>query len=127
MESRFDAKRLFKDAKWKPLGKVQLFIINFLIALSTALFLKAEGMTEAMQNTIFVLTFAIGLWLTEAIPPYVVGIMTIISLVWLLGSDIFIENPINTATYTETWASPIIFLMLGGFFLAEGLKTNKVR
>jgi len=39
-----------------------------------------------------------------------------------LGSDMFIDTPIDTTSYTQTWASPIIFLMLGGFFLAEGLK-----
>lgn len=122
MESRFDAKRLFKDVKWKPLNRVQLFALNFFAALSLALLLDEEGMTQAMQNTLFVLFFAIGLWLSEAIPPYVVGIMTIISLVWLLGNNLFISEPLNTSAYTQTWASEIIFLMLGGFFLADGLK-----
>ena len=102
MESRFDAKRLFKDVKWKPLGKAQWFVINFFIALSTALFLYEDGMTQAMQNTIFVLIFAIGLWLTEAIPPYVVGAMTTISLVCLLGSDVSIDTPIDITFYTHT-------------------------
>lgn len=124
MESRFDAKRLFKEAKWKPLGKAQLFALNFFVALSAALLLNEEGMTQAMQNTIFVLFFAVGLWLTEAIPPYVVGVMTIISLVWLLGGKMFIGDPMDTSSYTQTWASEIIFLMLGGFFLADGLKST---
>lgn len=126
MESRKDSRKLFKDVKWKPLNNIQLFLLSFFVALSTSLFLKEDGMTEAMQNTIFILVFAIGLWLTEAIPPYVVGIMTIISLVWLLGGDMFVDEPRETAQYTQTWASPIIFLMLGGFYLAEGLKQTKL-
>jgi sodium-dependent dicarboxylate transporter 2/3/5 len=64
------------------------------------------------------LFFSIALWVTEAIPPFAVGILIIGFLVFSIGND----EPENVKKYVQTWSDSVIWLFLGGFFLAEGMK-----
>lgn len=70
----------------------------------------------------FLLFFAIGLWITEAIPPFAVGILIVGFLVFTIGN----ENTMNAKRYVQTWSDGVIWLFLGGFFLAEGMKKTKM-
>jgi sodium-dependent dicarboxylate transporter 2/3/5 len=101
-------------------------IIYFLIAILAALFftwyLAEPSFTESQRYVLFLLFFAVGLWVTEAIPPFAVGIFIIGYLVVFLGSDYFNEEPGSVTQYVNTWSDSVIWLLLGGFFLAEGMK-----
>jgi sodium-dependent dicarboxylate transporter 2/3/5 len=75
---------------------------------------------------LFILIFSIGLWLTEAVPPFSVGLLIIAFLVYALGYERFNTAPENVRIYTETFSSPVIWLMLGGFFLASAMTKTKL-
>jgi len=92
------------------------------IALGIAYFIDIPDAPPEMNYVLFLLILAIGLWLTEAIPPFAVGIFIIAYLVFVLGSDYFLEEPMNVDPYVGTWTSSVIWLLLGGFFLAEGMQ-----
>ncbi|MDD2169165.1 SLC13 family permease [Glaesserella parasuis] len=62
--------------------------------------------------------FAICLWVTEAIPPFSVGILIIGFLVLIMGR----HDAQNAMKYLQTWSDSVIWLFLGGFFLAEAMK-----
>lgn len=126
MESRHYIKSFIKKREWPTLTKGALFILCIIVSVLITAYTTNENYTDSMRNTLFVAILAITLWLTEAIPPFVVGILIIILLVWLLGYDIFNQNPMDVSIFTNTWSSPVIFLMLGGFFLAVGLKETKL-
>jgi len=64
----------------------------------------------------------VGLWVTEVVPPFAVGIMIVGFLVFFLGSDYFNTNPESVKKYVNTWSDSVIWLLLGGFFLAEAMK-----
>jgi solute carrier family 13 (sodium-dependent dicarboxylate transporter), member 2/3/5 len=68
------------------------------------------------------LFFAVGLWITEAIPPFAVGILIVGFLVFTVGN----ENTMDAKRYVQTWSDGVIWLFLGGFFLAEGMKKTKM-
>ncbi|MGV6987715.1 SLC13 family permease [Testudinibacter sp. P80/BLE/0925] len=75
------------------------------------------------QNLVLLLLFmAIALWMTEAIPPFSVGILVIGYLVVVMGTD---ENQ-HAMRYVQTWSDGVIWLFLGGFFLAEGMKKTRL-
>jgi len=69
----------------------------------------------------FLLVHAIGLWLSEAIPPFAVGIYIIAYLVFVFGTDFFFLDNYDVNHYVGTWTNGVIWLLLGGFFLAESL------
>jgi len=106
--------------------KFILFIACLLIA---ALFTNLTDNIDfnAKQRwVLFILFLSIGLWLTEAIPPFAVGVLIIVYLVYTQGTPYFADDPIDASRYTDTWASPVIWLMLGGFFLAEAMQKTKL-
>ncbi|WP_291781662.1 DASS family sodium-coupled anion symporter, partial [Cecembia sp.] len=58
----------------------------------------------------------------ESIPPFAVGIFIIAGLLMGFGTDFILEDhktPVEM--YLGTWTSNVIWLLLGGFFLAEGM------
>ncbi len=42
-------------------------------------------------------------------------------LVFALGTPLIMADPSDVRPYLNTWSSPVIWLMLGGFFIPEGL------
>jgi sodium-dependent dicarboxylate transporter 2/3/5 len=75
---------------------------------------------------LFLLFFAIGLWLTEAIPPFAVSLFIIAYLVFTLGNKHINSAPENIEKYAQTFSSSVIWLMLGGFFLASAMTKTKL-
>jgi sodium-dependent dicarboxylate transporter 2/3/5 len=95
-----------------------LFILALLIAFSLFYFVSDPAFTDTQNYVLFILFFSIALWVTEAIPPFAVGILIIGFLVFSIGND----EPENVKKYVQTWSDSVIWLFLGGFFLAEGMK-----
>ncbi len=69
----------------------------------------------------FLFLLAVGLWITEAVPAFAVGLLIMGYLVFALGTPLIMPEPWDVEPYLNTWSSPVIWLMLGGFFMAEGL------
>lgn len=127
-ESRSASRRYYD--KIQKVVDIQTKIIYFLLSI-----IFAFGLTYALNNpdltspqlyVLFLLFLSIGLWLTEAVPPFAVGLMIFGFLVLGLGQYYSGSNPENAAKYVQkyvqTWSNSVIWLMLGGFFIAEALQ-----
>jgi sodium-dependent dicarboxylate transporter 2/3/5 len=73
------------------------------------------------RAVLFLFLLAVGLWITEAVPAFAVGLLIMGYLVFALGTTLLHPEPWDVSPYLNTWSSPVIWLMLGGFFMAEGL------
>jgi len=73
------------------------------------------------QAVLFLFLLAVGLWITEAVPAFAVGLLIMGFLVFALGTPLVMPEPWDVKPYLNTWSSSVIWLMLGGFFMAEGL------
>ncbi len=73
------------------------------------------------RAVLFLFLLAVGLWVTEAVPAFAVGLLIMGYLVFALGTPLLLEEPWDVRPYLNTWSNQVIWLMLGGFFMAEGL------
>ena len=106
-------------------GNIITFLLTVIISFALTHFLRQPDYTIPQVYVLFLLFFAVGLWVTEAVPPFAVGIMIIGFLVFTLGSpDIVDQHEIDVRAFVDTWSDSVIWLMLGGFFLAEGLRIS---
>ena len=101
------------------------FLLSIIAALAITYALTQPEFTVPQNYVMFLLFFSVGLWVTEAVPPFAVGIMIVGFLVFTLGSpEIVEEHGIDVQTFVNTWSDSVIWLMLGGFFLASGMKST---
>lgn len=116
--------------KYQRIVDIQQKIIYFLVSI-----IFAFGLTYALVNpeldraqiyVMFLLFLSIGLWVTEAVPPFTVGLLIFGFLVFALGRYYNDIDPANSAKYVQkyvqTWSNSVIWLMLGGFFMAEAMQ-----
>jgi len=66
------------------------------------------------------------LWITEAIPAFAVSLFIISFLVFAMGNKHFNSAPEKIDIYVNTFSSSVIWLMMGGFFLALAMKKTKL-
>lgn len=121
------AAQAYIAATWRGLSpesrkKSKQAIAAFIISVILAVLIAGEGFSYAQYCTLFLLFFAIQLWITEAAPPFAVGIFIVGFLVYALGN----EEGIDVGKYVKTWSDGIIILFLGGFFLAEGMQKTRL-
>ncbi|EKB49900.1 SLC13 family permease [Cecembia lonarensis] len=121
-DSRRAAFRLFKKLKYGWIWATSTFTGNFILAIVITSFFRNLGYEDDVNYVFFLSVLAIGLWVTESIPPFAVGIFIIAGLLMGFGTDFILEDhktPVEM--YLGTWTSNVIWLLLGGFFLAEGM------
>ena len=121
------AAQAYIAATWRELSpesrkKSKQAIAAFIISVILAVLVAGEGFSYAQYCTLFLLFFAIQLWITEAAPPFAVGIFIVGFLVYALGN----ADGIDVGKYVKTWSDGIIILFLGGFFLAEGMQKTRL-
>ena len=106
--------------------KVIYFLLSITFAFAATYLLVSPELDKAQVYILFLLFLSIGLWATEAIPPFAVGLLIFVFLVFALGGlyrEIDPENAtIMVQKYVQTWANSVIWLMLGGFFIAEAMR-----
>ena len=105
---------------------VVYFLLSFVVALGLTLLVKEPSFTPTQVYVLFLLFFAMGLWFSEAVPPFSVSIFIIAYLVFMLGNKNLNTAPENIERYVTTFSSSIIWLMLGGFFLAAAMTKTKL-
>jgi sodium-dependent dicarboxylate transporter 2/3/5 len=122
----FSLKKISNDKKWIKLSFA--ILIPTMLALMPTSWLPIEGLT-IIQHRVLVLFFLAALfWVLEPIPIYATSIL-LITLELLLISDsafIFFKDhgdgnfgvSMSHQEIMSTFASPVILLFLGGFFLA---------
>ena len=99
------------------------FMGTLLIALFLTWLIKDASFTVPQEYVLFLLLFSIGLWVTEAIPPFAVGILIIGFLVFFLGQPAMKEYDIDVGKFVDTWADSVIWLH-GGTSL-QPLRANR--
>jgi sodium-dependent dicarboxylate transporter 2/3/5 len=102
------------------------FLVSLGIALGLTLLVREPSFNDSQIYVLFLLFLAMGLWITEAIPPFAVGLLVIAFLVFALGNPRFNSEPQDIAKYANTFSSSVIWLMLGGFFLAEAMTKTRL-
>jgi sodium-dependent dicarboxylate transporter 2/3/5 len=102
------------------------FLLSFVVAVGLTLLLKEPGFSDSQVYVIFLLFFSIGLWLTEAIPAFAVSLFIIAYLVFALGNKYINSAPEDISKYAQTFSSSVIWLLLGGFFLATAMTKTKL-
>lgn len=105
---------------------VLYFVLSFVGAIGLTLFARESSFSDSQVYVLFLLFFAVGLWLTEAIPPFAVSLFIIAYLVFALGNKHINSEPENIEKYVTTFSSSVIWLMLGGFFLAAAMTKTKL-
>ena len=108
------------------LKKLMAFLLSMAAAFLLTFLLKDPTFTDSQNYVLFLLFFAIGLWLTEAMPAFAVSLLIIAFLVFALGNPYFNSEPENIDKYAQTFSSSVIWLMLGGFFLASAMTKTKL-
>ncbi|HSZ33100.1 MAG TPA: DASS family sodium-coupled anion symporter, partial [Puia sp.] len=107
--------------KLKSGRNVIFFIASILGAFLLTRLLRDRSFSDSQDYVMFLLFFSIGLWVTEAIPPFAVGLIIMAYLVFALGNEKINENPQDVTKYIQTLSNNTIWLLLGGFFLAEAM------
>src|SRR4249920_1037747 len=84
---------------------VLYFLLSFIVAFILTLLLKESSFTTTQVYVLFILFFAIGLWFTEAVPPFAVSVLIIAYLVFMLGNKSLNPASENIDKYVTTFAS----------------------
>lgn len=116
----------FDEYNKNRLSLLVKFLLSFIIAIGITYFIKEPDFYDSQVYVLFLLFFSIGLWLSEAMPSFAVSILIIMFLVFALGNEHFNSAPVVIDKYVNTFSSSVIWLMLGGFFLAAAMTKTKL-
>ena len=125
-DSRLAALRRFGKKGLGWLFNTSTFTGNLVIALISTYFFRNLGYGDEVNFVFLISLLSIGLWITEAIPPFAVGIFIIAMMLVGFGTDYIFDESSNVEVYVDTWTSSVIWLLLGGFFLAEGMRVAQL-
>ena len=117
-DSRRAAARILEPGKTHALRR----FLSFLLVAAVVLFVwntLTGSFPPEQRAVLFLFLLAVGLWITEAVPAFAVGLLIMGYLVFALGTTLILPEPWDVEHYLNTWSSPVIWLMLGGFFMAE--------
>src|ERR1043166_3605519 len=109
-------------SKKKRYKSLIYFIASLVTALALTWFLKEPTFTDSQVYTLFLLFFSMALWITEAIPPFAVSLFILAYLVFTFGNPHLNSAPEKIDRYVNTFSSSIIWLLLGGFFMATAMR-----
>ena len=116
-DSRRAAFRILQPSRTHALRRFILFLIVAAATLTVWNTLTASFPPE-QRAVLFLFLLAVGLWVTEAVPAFAVGLLIMGYLVFALGTPLLLDEPWDVGPYLNTWSSQVIWLMLGGFFMA---------
>jgi sodium-dependent dicarboxylate transporter 2/3/5 len=102
------------------------FLLSLLAALALTWAMREPSYSQAQTYVLFLLWFSVGLWLTEAVPPFAVGSFILAYLAFTLGIELFAAEPQDVGLYLNTLSSSVIWLMMGGLFLASAMTKTRL-
>jgi solute carrier family 13 (sodium-dependent dicarboxylate transporter), member 2/3/5 len=120
-DSRKAALSIYQKLRLGWIFNTSTFIGNVVLAAIVTYLFMALEYDDGINFVFFLSVLSIGLWITEAIPPFAVGIFIIAALLVGFGTDYIIDDSAPAELFLGTWTSNVIWLLLGGFFLAEGM------
>jgi solute carrier family 13 (sodium-dependent dicarboxylate transporter), member 2/3/5 len=111
------------DKRQRHIGKKTLLFLSVIgITYFITYLIAGNSYSFNEFHTLWLCLMAMGLWLTEAVPAFAVGLFIIGFQVLTLANQRINPDPIDALLFTNTIANPVIWLLLGGFFLAGGLR-----
>lgn len=124
-DSRSASRRYMKAMKWPVTRNLTMLIVIIAAALFLVHFFAPPELEPSARHALFILITAAALWITEAIPPFAVSFLVIGLAVFFLESAAPLEITEDWQKYVNTWSSPVIWILLGGFILAIGAQITK--
>ncbi|MCF7808784.1 MAG: DASS family sodium-coupled anion symporter [Candidatus Marinimicrobia bacterium] len=126
LDTRRQAGRLLGALQISSTTRFLKLISAAIVAAVIAFVPNYTGLDPAPMWTLFILIFAAGLWLTEAIPAFAVAILIIALEILILGEPggVFAKGPNDWQMFVAPWASPIMWLFLGGFVLGQAAQST---
>ena len=119
-DSRAAVRTIISGERVRLLIRFLMFAAVSITAL--ALWRAVAGQLPVEERAVLLLLLlAVGFWVSEAIPAFAVGLFIIGYLVFAFGTTFILDEPRDVAPYVDTWSSPVIWIMLGGFVLADGM------
>ncbi|MEP2668580.1 MAG: DASS family sodium-coupled anion symporter [Cyclobacteriaceae bacterium] len=126
IDSRYEATKHYISSRWPLTRNITLFFLIPLLAWLVAYMSKDIISSSASVNALFLLLVAAGWWITEAMPPFAVSLFIIGFAIYFLDNLSFTVLSEDWEKYTNTWSNPIIWILLGGFFLAIGAQLTQL-
>jgi solute carrier family 13 (sodium-dependent dicarboxylate transporter), member 2/3/5 len=122
-DTRRAARRFLAAVEFDDMGALLRVLACLAVAAALAFLPEWPGLDPAARRCLFILVLAGGLWATEAIPAFAVALLVIGLSILLLGRpDGVLFGPEDTdgwQVFIAPFASPLIWLFLAGFILAE--------
>lgn len=129
-DGRVDAAKATGEHELRPVSASAKVLLVACLALLTGWLAQTQlGLAAAPARMLFILVLAAGLWLTEAIPAYAVGILVIALQILLLGNPeggIFADEPDDWQTFVVVLGNPLIWLFFGGFVLSAAIARTEL-
>jgi len=128
LDTRREIRRLIGVLQFNSLKSLSKFLGCLLVALLIVFVPNYSGLTDAAQWTLFILVFAAGLWMTEAIPAFATALVVIGLEIAILGrpDGVFAETANDWEMFVRPWSSPLIWLFFGGFILAAAATKTRL-
>ncbi len=126
LDTRRQAQRLLGKLEISSTRRLVKMIGTALFAAMIAFIPSYSGLEPAAMWTLFILVFAAGLWMTEAIPAFAVAILIIGLEILILGrpGGVYATDPKDWQIFVAPWSSPIMWLFMGGFVLGQAAQTT---
>jgi solute carrier family 13 (sodium-dependent dicarboxylate transporter), member 2/3/5 len=122
-DTRRAARRFIAAVEFDDMGALLRVLACLAVAGAIAFLPEWPGLDPAARRCLFILVLAAGLWATEAIPAFAVAFLVIGLAILLLGRpDGVFAGPGELERwqiFIAPFASPLIWLFLAGFILAE--------
>ena len=124
-DTRAAARRLHGTHRFRLFGSVGRFVLSLLVAgFITLLATRNAELGAAPVRMLFILTLAAGLWISEAIPAFAVGILVIALQILLLGNPeagVFAKTGNDWENFVGVLGNPLVWLFFGGFVLGAAI------
>jgi len=124
-DSRLAAKRVMKRVKWPVTQNLTMLAVIIIACIIFVQFFVPDDLDPSARHALFILVLAAALWISEAVPPFAVSFIIIGLSVFFLESLAPLDISDDWEKYVNTWSSPVIWILLGGFMLAIGAQITK--
>ncbi|UCH10176.1 MAG: DASS family sodium-coupled anion symporter [Fidelibacterota bacterium] len=126
LDTRREVLRLLGKLEFRSSRALLKIAICLALAAVLALLPNYAGLTDAARWTLFILILGAGLWITEAIPSFSVALLIIALEIMILGKPggVFAKESTDWEMFVQPWASPIMWLFLGGLVLGEAAQVT---
>lgn len=128
LDTRRQAARLLGKLEVTSTRSLSKVLMAAAVAGVIALIPDYTGLDPAARWALFILIFAAGLWVTEAIPAFAVAILIIGLEILILGQPggVFAVTEKDWQIFISPWGSPIMWLFMGGFVLSQAAETTGI-